>query len=107
VPAPVAAPVAVRAARLDAHDPACIPEYPAAAQRAGTTGITRVRMQVDAAGKVISAEVIGSSGPSRENRLLDNAAKAAFSTCRVVPGIDASGRPVGNTFTTEYVWKLE
>jgi periplasmic protein TonB len=107
-PAPPAPPsVAARPARLDANDPACKPESPAAAVRAGATGITRVRLQVDAGGKVVSSEVVGSSGPTRENRMMDNAAKAAFSTCHLTPGIDAEGRPAGSTFVAEYVWKLD
>ena len=106
-PAPTAAPVAARAARVDANDPACKPDFPPAAVRAGATGISRIKLTVDAAGKVTNAEVVGSSGPTREHRLLDNAAKAAFSTCHVYPGIDEQGRPVGTTTVAEYVWKLE
>jgi protein TonB len=107
-PAPVAAPaVAARPGHIDANDPSCRPEYPAAAARAGATGITKIRLTVDANGKVSGAEVVGSSGPARENRMLDNAAKAAFSSCRAVPAIDASGHPIASTFVAEYVWKLE
>jgi outer membrane biosynthesis protein TonB len=62
---------------------------------------------VDAAGKVLSADVIGSSGATRENRMMDNAAKAAFSTCHLTPGIDAEGRPTGSTFVAEYKWTLD
>ncbi len=106
--APVAPPsVVARAAHLDANDPACRPEYPAAAVRAGATGITRIKLQVDAQGHVVSADVVGSSGATRENRLMDNAAKAAFSTCHLTPGIDAEGRPTGSTFVAEYTWKLD
>jgi protein TonB len=105
-PAPPA-PVAARAARIDANDPACKPDYPAAAVRAGATGISKIKLSVDASGKVTSAEVVGSSGPTRENRLLDNAAKAAFSTCHMYPGIDENGRPVGTTTVAEYLWKLD
>jgi protein TonB len=107
-PAPVAAPsVAARPGHVNANDPSCVPEFPAAAQRAGTTGISRIRLTVDATGKVTNAEVVGSSGPTRENRLLDNAAKAAFSSCKAIPGIDENGHPTGSTFVAEYVWKLE
>jgi protein TonB len=107
-PAPPAPPAPVaRAARIDFSDPNCKPEYPAAALRAGTTGTSRIRLTVDGSGKVTSAEVVGSSGPTRENRILDNAAKAAFSSCRFFPGVDENGRPVGTTSITEYVWKLE
>jgi protein TonB len=108
VPAPPAPPsVVARPAHLDANDPSCRPEYPPAAIRAGATGVTKVKLQVDAAGKVLSADVIGASGSTRENRLMDNAAKAAFSTCHLTPGIDATGKPVGSVFVAEYVWKLD
>jgi protein TonB len=107
-PAPVAAPsVAARPAHFDANDPACRPEYPAAAVRAGATGVTRVKLQVDATGKVLSAEVVGSSGPTRENRMMDTAAKTAFSTCHFIPGVDTEGHPVGTVSVAEYTWKLD
>jgi protein TonB len=106
-PPPPAVQVAARAARVDANDPACRPEFPPAAARAGTTGVSKIKLTVDANGKVQSAEVVGSSGPTREHRLLDNAAKAAFSSCHVIPGIDSEGHPVGTTTVAEYVWKLE
>ena len=109
-PAPVAAvapPAQARPGHMDANDPSCRPEYPAAAARAGATGITKIRLTVDASGKVTGAEIAGSSGPTRENRMLDNAAKAAFSSCKAVPAIDESGRPMTSTFVAEYVWKLE
>ena len=106
--APVAAPsVVARAAHLDANDPACRPEYPAAAVRAGATGVTRIKLQVDSAGHVVSADVVGSSGATRENRLMDNAAKSAFSTCHLTPGLDGEGKPTGSTFVAEYTWKLD
>ena len=107
-PAPPAPPaVAARPARIDANDPACRPDFPAAAARAGATGVSRIKLTVDANGKVQTAEVVGSSGPTREHRLLDNAAKTAFSSCHVYPGIDETGKPVGTTTVAEYVWKLD
>jgi protein TonB len=107
-PAPAPGPnIVAHAARINANDPACKPEYPAAAQRAGATGITRMRFTVDASGKVVSAEVVGSSGPTREHRLLDNAAKSALATCPFTAGVDESGKPVGTTVPVEYVWKME
>ncbi|MFL6677200.1 MAG: energy transducer TonB [Burkholderiaceae bacterium] len=105
--APVATPVAARPAKFNANDPACKPEYPPAAVRAGATGVTKMRFVVDASGKVTSAEIVGSSGPTREHRLLDNAAKSTIAACPFTPGVDAEGRPTGTTVPVEYVWKLE
>ena len=107
-PAPVAAPsVTARPARIDATDPACKPEFPAAAARAQVTGTSRIRFTVDANGKVTAAEVVGSAGPTREHRLLDNAAKAALATCPFKAGVDAEGHPVGTQTEVAYTWKLE
>lgn len=107
-PAPPAPPaVQAKAAVVHANDPACRPEYPAAAARANVTGVTRIKFTIDAEGKVVSAEIVGSSGSSRENRLLDNAAKAALSNCPVTVGADATGKPVGTTTLVEYTWKLD
>ena len=108
-PAPVAAPapVVARPAKFNANDPACKPEYPPAAVRAGATGVTKMRFVVDASGKVTSAEIVGSSGPTREHRLLDNAAKSTIAACPFTPGVDAEGKPTGTTVPVEYVWKLE
>ncbi len=105
-PAPAPAVVA-RAARINANDPACKPEFPPAAVRAGAVGVTRMRFVLDANGKVTSAEIIGTSGPTREHRLLDNAAKNALATCPFSPGVDENGKPVGTTVPVEFVWKLE
>jgi protein TonB len=109
-PAPPAPPAPVRRpvpARFNAADPACKPEYPPAALRAGATGITHMRFQVDASGHVVGAEVVGSSGPTREHRQLDAAAKAAFSSCPFTPGTDENGKPTATTVPIDYVWKLD
>jgi protein TonB len=111
-PAPVATPpappaVQARPAVVLATDPSCRPEYPPAAVRAAATGVSRIKFTIDAQGKVTAAEVAGSSGPTREHRLLDNAAKAALATCPIKPGIDASGNPIGTQVTVEYAWKLD
>ena len=110
-PAPPAPPapagVVARAARVDATDPSCRPDYPAAAARAQATGTSRIRFTVDANGKVTAADVVGSSGPTREHRLLDNAAKSALASCPIKVGVDAEGRPVGTQVEVIYTWKLE
>ncbi len=106
-PAPPAPGIVARAARVDATDPSCRPDYPAAALRAQVQGTSRIRFTVDANGKVTAADVVGSSGPTREHRLLDNAAKAALASCPIKVGIDAEGHPVGTQVEVAYTWKLE
>ena len=101
-PAPVA-----RAAFINANDPGCRPEFPPAALRAQVSGVSRIRFTVDATGKVTAAEVVGSSGPTREHRLLDNAAKLALPSCPIRVGTDAEGHPIGTQVEVAYSWKLE
>ena len=99
--------VLARAARIDAGAAQCRPDYPAAAQRAGATGITRIRFSVDAGGRIAGSQILQPSGPTRENRLMDKAATEALAQCPVQVGTDETGRPVGTTTDVEYVWKLD
>ena len=105
-PAVPVARVTARAASLDAGAAACRPEYPAAAQRAGATGVTRLRFTIGANGVVMRAEILHSAGPTREHRLLDRAAADALQRCPVTVGLDEEGRPVGATTEVEYSWGL-
>jgi protein TonB len=104
-PAPAPATVAAQPAIGNVSD--CRPQYPAAALKAQVTGSTTIRFTIDATGKMVNAEVVRSSGPSREHRLLDRTAVNALSDCTFRPGRDANGNPVGASFPVEYVWKLE
>jgi len=97
---------AARPAVLNAGAAGCRPVYPAAAQRAGTTGVSRIRFTVDALGRIASAQILQSSGPTREHRLMDKAAADALAQCPVTVGADESGRPVGGTADVDYVWNL-
>jgi protein TonB len=108
-PAPTAAPVAAPVARPpQILASACEkPSYPPAAARAEATGTTRIRFTVDGQGHVSKAEIVRSSGSSRENKLLDRTAVDALSRCQFKPGIDASGNPVGGTTEFDYVWSLD
>ncbi len=106
------APVAPRAAAKPAiaNVQACAPtgaDYPPAAQRAEATGTTRVRFQVGPDGRLANAQVVKSSGPSREHKALDRVAMAKLSECKFTAGTDENGRPVGASFDVEYVWKLD
>ncbi|HEY9029404.1 MAG TPA: TonB family protein [Burkholderiaceae bacterium] len=93
-------------ASINAGAAQCRPEYPAAAARAGTTGVSRIRFTVDAGGKVSAAQILASSGPTREHRMLDKAAAEALAQCPIVVGTDDMGRPVGTTVDVDYVWTL-
>ena len=114
-PPPVAAPVAPPAPPRVAARPAfanardCAPtgdDYPAAAKRAEATGTTKVRFNVGADGKLAGAEVLRSSGPSREHKMLDRVAVTKLSECTFKAGLDENGRPAGASFDVDYVWKL-
>ena len=95
-----------RAARIDAGAARCHPEYPGAAQRAGASGVTRIRFTVDAAGRIAGSQILRASGATREHRLMDQAAAAALAQCPVQVGTDDQGRPVGTTTDVDYVWTL-
>ena len=98
--------VTPRAARINAGASQCRPEYPAVAQRAGATGTTLIRFSVDATGRIAGSQILQSSGPTRENRLMDKAAAEALAQCPVQVGTDDMGRPVGTTTDVQYVWSL-
>jgi protein TonB len=114
-PAPVEAPpapppprVAAKPAIADAKS--CAPtndDYPPAALRAEATGTTKIRFTVDASGKMSSAEVVKSAGPSREHRALDRVALTKLSECRFQAGRDETGKPIGGTFDVDYVWQIK
>jgi len=99
--------VTPRAAHIDAGAAQCRPDYPAAAQRAGITGVTRIRFSVDAGGRIAASVIVKPSGASRENRLMDKAAAEALAQCPVQVGTDEMGRPVGTTTDVDYVWRLD
>ena len=94
-----------RPTRLNAGAPECRPVYPHIAEREGVTGITRLRFNVDAAGHV-SAQLLQSSGPLRQNRRMDEAAIEALSQCPVQVGTDEYGRPVGGSVDVNYKWTI-
>jgi len=95
-----------QAARIDSTNPACQPAYPAASLKAGVTGTTKVRLAITAVGQITSAEIVLTSGPTLEHRLLDYAFEQALLTCPYIPGRDWQGRAVGGTITAVHVWQL-
>lgn len=100
-PPDLSAPARIDVARCDP------PTYPPAARRANVTGTTVVQFQVDATGRVVSADVLRRAGGSREHRMLDSEAVQALGQCRFQPGRDRAGRPVGGSARVEYVWRLD
>ncbi len=97
---------AVHPAQISAGDPRCRPTYPHIAVREGVTGTTKLRFTVAADGHV-SAELLQTSGPLRENRRMDQAAIEALSQCPVTIGTDEAGRPVGTTVEVNYRWTIQ
>jgi protein TonB len=98
--------VAARSVRIDAGNPACRPRYPHVAEREGVTGITKLRIIIDASGHVTGATLLEASGGLRQNRNMDQAAIEALSECPVTAGNDEFGRPVGGTVDINYKWTI-
>jgi TonB family protein len=82
-------------------------DYPRAARRANAQGMTQLRLSVDTAGKLVSAEIIRRSGQSAEHLLLDKVALEKFSQCSFRPGADSNGNPVAGTLSPEFLWRLD
>ena len=85
----------------------CKPQYPPAALRAQVQGVTTVAFHVDAEGKVTQAEILKSSGPTREHRLLDLETARKLSLCPFEIGKDSDGNPVATVVKVDYTWRLE
>ena len=94
------------AGSVNASAAQCRPDYPAAAARAGATGVSHLRFTIDASGKVTNAQILQPAGPTREHRLLDQAAAAALAQCPIAVGTDEAGHAVASTADVEYVWTL-
>ena len=85
----------------------CFPNYPSAALRTGAQGTTVLAFHVDETGKVTGVEITQSSGPTREHRVLDQAAAAALARCPFVPAKDGEGKPFASVISVNYTWRLE
>lgn len=77
-------------------------DYPVSAARAGLTGRTRLKFTVDEKGRLKEFGVAESSG----HLILDYTALIKLASCRFIPGRSADGKPIGDSFTVEYVWTL-
>jgi protein TonB len=78
-------------------------DYPPVSIRLNEEGVTVVRVQIDATGAVVSAELSKSSGHSRLDEKAVQIVKARF---RYTPAKDASGNPVPATINQGVKWEL-
>ena len=85
----------------------CKPQYPKAALRAQVQGVTVVAFHVNAKGEVTGADIVRSSGPTHEHRLLDQETASALSRCHFVAATDENGHPIDSVVPVTYRWKLE
>lgn len=85
----------------------CRPAYPPAAVRANVQGVTGLAFHVDATGKVTQVDIVKSSGPTREHRLLDEAAASALSLCPFKAAVGEDGQAIEAVVPISYTWRLE
>lgn len=80
----------------------CKPEYPRSSVLGEESGVVRVRFEIGADSRLISASVLKSSG----YRALDKATLNGLSQCQFKAATQ-EGVPVSSTLVTEYVWTLK
>ena len=97
----------VRPPRIDANDSNCRPVYLAEALAARAQGESHLRFRVDAAGRLVSGQMLRNADAPPEQRMLDVAALTALSRCPITPGVDADGKPVGGDVDITYHWVLD
>ena len=76
------------------------PQWPKEAQRYEIEGVTTIRFQIGADGKVVHPQVSGGSGW----KILDDAAISGISRCVFQPDLDAAME--GTAFPMQYVWRF-
>lgn len=78
-------------------------DYPAEALRKGWQGTVGFTLEIDAAGKPSACRVTAPSGTP----MLDQTACALLMRrARFVPARDASGQPIGGSFTSRFTWRI-
>jgi len=82
------------------HD--IVPGYPEAAEREARTGKVRLRLKLEADGRVSDVEVIGADPPG----LFEESARAAFAAARFSPAY-RGGKPVRVEMMIEVAYDLE
>jgi protein TonB len=80
---------------------ACKPAYPRSSIIAEETGVVRVRFEIGADSRLVSATVLKSSGYGP----LDQAAVNGLSQCKFKAAMQ-DGVPVQSSMVTDYVWSL-
>jgi protein TonB len=81
---------------------ACKPTYPKAALMNEEEGTVRLKLEVGADSRLVSASVLRSSGFTD----LDKAALAALSNC-TFKAATQDGTPIRSSLVTDYVWSLQ
>jgi protein TonB len=100
---PTPAPPAVAATPPQTIEGSCEkPPYQPAWRRAGEEGEVRLRVDVEANGRVSDATIERSSGYRR----LDEAARESALECRYRPAVGADGRPMRAALIKVYRWRL-
>lgn len=77
------------------------PPYPAAARRAGETGVVRLNVLINADGRILESKMARTSGSKR----LDEAAKEGLSGCKPKPAI-VDGKPERSWVIVEFRFSL-
>jgi periplasmic protein TonB len=104
-PPPVHVPVRTPP-KIDFQNVCDKPEYTSAARRAEATGNTVIVYTMDTNGVISEATIEKSSGPLRENKILDQLALEAVKACKGTPGT-IDGKPQKLTGRITYAWRLE
>jgi len=91
-------------ARVDFAKAGCKPEYPRAALRNESQGVSRLLVHVSATGTIDEVEIVKSSG----HTLLDDAVKNQLlsGSCTNKPG-SINGKAQATKTRVDYVWKLD
>jgi len=101
IPPPAAPAPAVAVIGTPARANCETPPYPAAARRAGETGVVRLNVLINADGRILESKLARTSGSKR----LDEAAKEGLSGCNPKPAI-VDGKPERAWVIVEFRFSL-
>jgi protein TonB len=100
-PVPIPPPAAPAVVGTPARANCERPSYPPGSRRAGETGVTRLRVLINADGRILESKLERSSGYKR----LDDAAKEGLSGCKPMPAI-VDGKPERSWAIVEFRFSL-